>query len=149
LRHTAATLFLEKGGDIRHLQMILGHADMRMVMRYTHLSTNSIASQHEQYTSFDSVQELNYHVKQHTNMRVRNMNETQRNLLQLISQYSVKYLGASHFKINTIASIMNVSRRTIERSLKVLERLKIIERINTNRPKSGGKGSNIYRILPS
>ncbi|WP_254854032.1 tyrosine-type recombinase/integrase [Halobacillus salinus] len=44
-RHTSATLFLENG-DIRHLQMILGHSDMRMVQRYTHLSNRSITSQH-------------------------------------------------------------------------------------------------------
>jgi integrase/recombinase XerD len=37
-RHTSATMFLENGGDIRHLQLILGHADLRMCIRYTHLS---------------------------------------------------------------------------------------------------------------
>lgn len=32
-RHTGATMFLEADEDIRHLQMLLGHADLRMVMR--------------------------------------------------------------------------------------------------------------------
>ncbi|WP_245690066.1 hypothetical protein [Sediminibacillus albus] len=31
LCHTAATMFLENGRNIRHLQMILGHSDLRMV----------------------------------------------------------------------------------------------------------------------
>lgn len=49
-RHTGATLFLEAGGDIRHLQMILGHKDLRMVLRYTHLSNQALKKQHEQYS---------------------------------------------------------------------------------------------------
>ncbi|KXO03076.1 hypothetical protein AYK81_28715 [Bacillus thuringiensis] len=36
-RHTGTTIFLAAGEDIRHLQMLLGHVDLRMVMRYTHL----------------------------------------------------------------------------------------------------------------
>ncbi|TNO91082.1 tyrosine-type recombinase/integrase [Bacillus cereus] len=31
-RHTGATMFLEAGGDIRHLQMLLGHADLRIYL---------------------------------------------------------------------------------------------------------------------
>lgn len=50
LRHTAATAFLEKGGDIRHLQKLLGHADLRMVQRYTHLSNTALTKQHGQYS---------------------------------------------------------------------------------------------------
>ncbi|PWK15770.1 tyrosine-type recombinase/integrase [Tumebacillus permanentifrigoris] len=49
-RHTAATMFLENGGDIRHLQMMLGHRDLRMVLRYTHLSKQALKKQHEQYS---------------------------------------------------------------------------------------------------
>lgn len=49
-RHTSATLFLENGGEVRHLAKILGHADLRMVMRYTHLSKQSLKNQHEQYS---------------------------------------------------------------------------------------------------
>ncbi|KYG35309.1 tyrosine-type recombinase/integrase [Alkalihalobacillus trypoxylicola] len=49
-RHTAATMFLKNGGDMRHLQMILGHQDLRMIQRYTHLTTKGIAKNVEQYT---------------------------------------------------------------------------------------------------
>ncbi|AJO17633.1 tyrosine-type recombinase/integrase [Bacillus paralicheniformis] len=54
-RHTAATMYLEAGGDLRHLQMLLGHSDLRMVMRYTHLSGNSLVSQHAKYSAINSV----------------------------------------------------------------------------------------------
>ena len=55
LRHTAATLFLEDGGDIRHLQMLLGHADLRMVVRYTHLSDHALREQHTKHSPINKV----------------------------------------------------------------------------------------------
>ncbi|QDY84888.1 tyrosine-type recombinase/integrase [Paenibacillus polymyxa] len=54
-RHTSATMFLEKGGDLRHLASILGHTDLRMVMKYTHLSDRSIKAQHEVYSPIHDV----------------------------------------------------------------------------------------------
>lgn len=48
-RHTDATMFLEAGGDIRHLQMLLGHTDLRMVMRYKHLSKHTLINQHDKF----------------------------------------------------------------------------------------------------
>lgn len=54
-RHTGATMFLEHGGDIRHLQLLLGHTDMRMVKRYTHLSTESLKLQHAKHTPLNRV----------------------------------------------------------------------------------------------
>jgi integrase/recombinase XerD len=55
LRHTSATLFLEDGGDIRHLQMLLGHADLRMVVRYTHLSNDALREQHTRHSAINKV----------------------------------------------------------------------------------------------
>lgn len=54
-RHTAATMFLEDGGDIRHLQMLLGHADLRMVIRYTHLSNYALQKQHAKHSPINKV----------------------------------------------------------------------------------------------
>ncbi|MFD1018686.1 tyrosine-type recombinase/integrase [Thalassobacillus hwangdonensis] len=55
LRHTGATLFLENGGDQRHLQLLLGHADFRMILRYTHLGDKSIRNQHSKHSAINDV----------------------------------------------------------------------------------------------
>lgn len=54
-RHTAATMFLESSGDIRHLQMLLGHSDLKMVMRYTHLSNKALIDQHGKHSAMNQV----------------------------------------------------------------------------------------------
>lgn len=54
-RHTAATTFLQNGGDIRHLQLLLGHSDLRMVERYTHLSNPSLSKQHDEYSVMNNI----------------------------------------------------------------------------------------------
>ncbi|MED1202550.1 tyrosine-type recombinase/integrase [Heyndrickxia acidicola] len=56
-RHTSATLFLEAGGDLRHLQMILGHSDLRVIIRYTHLSSQALKNQHDLYSPIKEVSE--------------------------------------------------------------------------------------------
>lgn len=38
LRHTFASHFMMNGGDIYHLQAILGHSDLKVTQRYAHLS---------------------------------------------------------------------------------------------------------------
>lgn len=55
LRHTAATLFLENGGETSHLKLLLGHADVRMIQRYVHLSDNSLKRQHAKFTPINKV----------------------------------------------------------------------------------------------
>jgi len=38
LRHTSASHFIMRGGSLKELQEILGHKDIKMTMRYAHLS---------------------------------------------------------------------------------------------------------------
>lgn len=54
-RHTSATLFLENGGTERYLAEIMGHSDLRMVSKYTHLSQKSIKEKHEQFSPMNNV----------------------------------------------------------------------------------------------
>lgn len=56
LLHTGATMFLEAGGDISHLLMLLlDHADLCMVMRYSHLSKQVLISQHDKFLPLNAV----------------------------------------------------------------------------------------------
>ncbi|MFD1270621.1 tyrosine-type recombinase/integrase [Paenibacillus motobuensis] len=54
-RHTSATIFLENGGTERYLAEIMGHSDLRMVTRYTHLSKQDIKKKHDQFTPLNNV----------------------------------------------------------------------------------------------
>ncbi len=42
LRHTAATLLIETGVDIRYVQKLLGHASIATTELYTHVADESL-----------------------------------------------------------------------------------------------------------
>jgi site-specific recombinase XerD len=46
LRHTFATQFLRKGGDMETLRRILRHTDIKVTQRYTHLRTEDLLQAH-------------------------------------------------------------------------------------------------------
>nr|WP_269451545.1 tyrosine-type recombinase/integrase [Pseudomonas composti] len=42
LRYTFASHFMQKGGNILTLQIILGHSSLAMIMRYVHLAPDHL-----------------------------------------------------------------------------------------------------------
>src|SRR5699024_1316646 len=98
----------------------------------------------DQYINFDYLDELNHHVSLH--VKNNSLTDTQYKLLTILSQHSVKYLGASYLKLDTLASLLEVSKSTVQRSLRALVGLSVITKKHTFRPISGGYGATIFVI---
>src|SRR5712664_4382426 len=45
LRHSFASWFVMRGGSLQALQSILGHADIKMTLRYAHLAPDHLRSE--------------------------------------------------------------------------------------------------------
>jgi integrase/recombinase XerD len=50
LRHTFATNYLRRGGDVARLQRILGHTTIAMTMKYVHLAASDLVEGHDRLT---------------------------------------------------------------------------------------------------
>ena len=57
LRHTFATRYLENGGDIYSLQMILGHTSLEMVKKYVHFIPKKTAMNFSSYSPIDNLKQ--------------------------------------------------------------------------------------------
>ncbi|QIH79463.1 HTH domain-containing protein (plasmid) [Macrococcoides canis] len=104
-------------------------------MAYELVSLNHLAT-------FETKHDLNETVKAYN----KELNKQHYETLRLLSQYSLKVLGVSHLKIETIAAKLNKSVRTIKRHIAYLKANGYITVVNTVRRVTGGKGANAYVI---
>lgn len=98
-----------------------------------------------EYATFDNVEELNHHVNGFRDKTTA----TEFKVLWFISKYAVKFIGAAHLKLATIADGIGMSIKTVQRAIKSLIDMEAIKKSKTTRPIKGGQGANIYQILPS
>ena len=99
------------------------------------------------YTTFKSVADMDKSVEDHMRVYRLDLTTSERAIVFALAGRSLMYPGASHLKAETIANAVDVSTKTVYRSIKKLVDLNIIEKVL--QPKLNGiKGASIYKILP-
>ncbi|WP_432703376.1 helix-turn-helix domain-containing protein [Lysinibacillus sphaericus] len=100
-----------------------------------------------QYTTFDSVDDMDKSVEDHMAVHYYDLTESERAIVYKLASHSLEHTGACHLKASTIADALEISTKTVYRSVKKLESLGIIEKVPGTKL-NGIKGASIYRILP-
>ncbi|MFC7063347.1 helix-turn-helix domain-containing protein [Halobacillus seohaensis] len=96
---------------------------------------------------FKSVKEMDLHVRAFLFRKKEALSKGNMCVLKFIWRYSVKYPGVSFAKIDTIVTKTGFSRRTVNRTISLLEQEGILKRVETIRA-NGKRGVNILLILP-
>jgi len=75
------------------------------------------------------------------------LTESERAIVFKLASHSLEHTGVCHLKASTIAAALEISTKTVYRSMKKLAELGIIEKVPSTKL-NGIKGASIYRILP-
>ncbi|HBJ01471.1 MAG TPA: helix-turn-helix domain-containing protein [Lysinibacillus sp.] len=100
-----------------------------------------------QYKTFDSVTDMDKSVEDHMAVHYYDLTESERTIIFKLASHSLEHTGVCHLKAATIASSLEISTKTVYRSMKKLTELGIIEKVPSTKL-NGIKGASIYRILP-
>ena len=99
------------------------------------------------YQSFTSINEMDQAVRGFLYKCKSSLSDGALKVLHFLWRYSVKVVGVSFAKYDTIATGVSVSRRTVIRAVKALEEMNFIKKIPTARM-NGKQGVNLYVIQP-
>ncbi|WP_281486993.1 helix-turn-helix domain-containing protein [Lysinibacillus sphaericus] len=100
-----------------------------------------------QYITFDSVADMDKSVEDHMAVHYYDLTESERAIVFKLASHSLGHTGVCHLKASTIAAALEISTKTVYRSMKKLAELGIIEKVPSTKL-NGIKGASIYRILP-
>ncbi|UPW81891.1 helix-turn-helix domain-containing protein [Lysinibacillus sp. Ag94] len=100
-----------------------------------------------QYITFNSVTDMDKSVEDHMAVHYYDLTESERAIIFKLASHSLEHTGVCHLKAATIATSLEISTKTVYRSVKKLVELGIIEKLPGTKL-NGIKGASIYRILP-
>ncbi|MCE4044538.1 helix-turn-helix domain-containing protein [Lysinibacillus fusiformis] len=100
-----------------------------------------------QYITFNSVADMDKSVEDHIAVHYYNLTESEKAIVFKLASHSLEHTGVCHLKASTIAAALEISTKTVYRSIKKLAGLGIIEKVPSTKL-NGIKGASIYRILP-
>lgn len=86
-------------------------------------------------------------VEDHMAVHYYQLTESERAIIYKLASHSLEHTGVCHLKASTIATALEISTKTVYRSMKKLTELGIIEKVPSTKL-NGIKGASIYRILP-
>lgn len=118
------------------------------------MAKNSIViiAQEETYqnlASFKDINQLNETIRSYKEKFEKELTKSALNILALIHRYSTKYPGVSFLTKNSIASLLEISRRTVIRACQLLEQLGIIKQYEMKREKDMMQTCNAIVIQPT
>lgn len=99
------------------------------------------------YKTFKSVADMDSAVEDHIAAHYYDLTESERAIVFKLASHALEHPGACHLKAATIATALEISTKTVYRSMKKLTELGIIEKVPSTKL-NGIKGASIYRILP-
>ncbi|MCL1701190.1 helix-turn-helix domain-containing protein [Lysinibacillus sp. Bpr_S20] len=99
------------------------------------------------YKTFESIADMDTAVENHMAAHYYDLTESERAIVFKLASHSLEYPGACHLKAATIAASLEISTKTVYRSIKKLVEKGIIEKVPGTKL-NGIKGASIYRILP-
>ncbi|MGF0471136.1 helix-turn-helix domain-containing protein [Lysinibacillus fusiformis] len=100
-----------------------------------------------QYITFNSVADMDKSVEDHMAVHYYDLTESERAIVFKLASHSLEHTGVCHLKASTIAAALEISTKTVYRSMKKLVELGIIEKVPSTKL-NGIKGASIYCILP-
>ncbi|WP_369436228.1 helix-turn-helix domain-containing protein [Lysinibacillus fusiformis] len=80
------------------------------------------------YTTFESVADMDKSLEDHIAVHYFNLTESERAIVFKLASHSLEHPGACHLKAATIATALEISTKTVYRSIKKLESLGIIDK---------------------
>lgn len=102
----------------------------------------------QEHSMFHTVEQLHRATDNHLKRIKVRLTPSTLKVMDVLRLRSKKAIGVSYLKINTIQELTGLSRSSVERAIRLLEKLDIIKRIPLMRPETGGDGANMFAFLP-